>query len=119
MSDFTFKTLGIPDYIIKSLEEIGYKQPTEIQSSVIPYLLEFNSDLIGQAQTGTGKTASFSIPIINRVNANDANIQSLILAPTRELCQQIQKEIFKLTIRMNKFYNYQIYVNNRINKFKI
>ena len=114
MSDFTFKTLGIPDYIIKSLEEIGYKQPTDIQTSVIPYLLEFNSDLIGQAQTGTGKTAAFSIPIINRVDANDATIQSLILAPTRELCQQIQKEIFKLTKHTNGVFSTAVYGGEKI-----
>lgn len=114
MSDFTFKTLGIPDYIIKSLEEIGYKQPTEIQTSVIPYLLEFNSDLIGQAHTGTGKTAAFSIPIINRVDANNATIQSLILAPTRELCQQIQKEIFKLTKHTNGVFSTAVYGGEKI-----
>ena len=114
MSEITFKTLGVPEYIIKSIEEIGYKQPTEIQKSVIPFLLEFNSDLIGQAQTGTGKTAAFSIPVINRINANDPSIQSLILAPTRELCQQIQKEIFRLTKFTNGVFSTAVYGGEKI-----
>lgn len=114
MSENTFKTLGVPDYLIKSIDEIGYKLPTEIQTLVIPYLLEFNTDLVGQAQTGTGKTAAFSIPIINRINANDSTIQSLILAPTRELCQQIQKEIFKLTKYTNGVFSTAVYGGEKI-----
>ncbi len=97
MSNLTFKDLDIPDYILKAINEIGYLNPTEIQKQVIPYLSEMNSDFVGQAQTGTGKTAAFAIPIIKKSDSKIASIQSLILAPTRELCQQIQKEVFKLT----------------------
>ena len=114
MSEITFNTLGVPDYLLKSIDEIGYKLPTEIQTLVIPYLIDYNSDLVGQAQTGTGKTAAFSIPIINRINANNSDIQSLILAPTRELCQQIQKEIFKLTKYTNGVFSTAVYGGEKI-----
>jgi ATP-dependent RNA helicase DeaD len=114
MSQNTFKIIGIPDYLLKSIDEIGYKSPTEIQSLVIPYLLEFNSDLVGQAQTGTGKTAAFSIPIINRVDSNNTAVQALILAPTRELCQQIQKEIFKLTKYTNGVFSTAVFGGEKI-----
>ena len=114
MTQITFKTIGVPEYILKSIDEIGYKSPTEIQTLVIPYLLEFNSDLVGQAQTGTGKTAAFSIPIINRIDSKNSAIQSLILAPTRELCQQIQKEIFKLTKYTNGVFSTAVYGGEKI-----
>lgn len=114
MSENTFKSLGIPDYLVKSINELGYNTPTEIQSLVIPYLLEFNTDLVGQAQTGTGKTAAFAIPIINRIKSSESSIQALILAPTRELCQQIQKEIFKLTKYTNGVFSTAVYGGEKI-----
>lgn len=114
MSENTFKSLGTPDYLVKSINEIGYISPTEIQTLVIPYLLQFNTDLVGQAQTGTGKTAAFSIPIINRVKSDVSSIQALILAPTRELCQQIQKEIFKLTKYTNGVFSTAVYGGEKI-----
>jgi ATP-dependent RNA helicase DeaD len=114
MTENTFKSLGVPDYLLKAIDEIGYSQPTEIQSQIIPYLIEFNSDIVGQAQTGTGKTAAFSIPIIKRVDSKNKFIQSLILAPTRELCQQIQKEIFKLTKFTNGIFSTAVYGGEKI-----
>lgn len=92
-----FKSLGVEDYIIKALSEINITNPTEIQEKAVPFLLEYNSDFIGQAQTGTGKTATFGIPIIQKMDSKNPHAQALILAPTRELCQQISKQLFKFT----------------------
>jgi ATP-dependent RNA helicase DeaD len=114
MIEQNFKSLGVPDYLLKAIEENGYTNPTDIQKEVIPYLLEFNSDVVGQAQTGTGKTAAFAIPIISRAEANNEMIQSLILAPTRELCQQIQKEIFKLTKFTTGVYSTAVFGGEKI-----
>jgi ATP-dependent RNA helicase DeaD len=109
-----FNELGTPDYIIKALNEIQVNNPTDIQKIVLPYLNEYNSDVIARAQTGTGKTLAFSIPIVKRINAKDASIQSLILAPTRELCQQIYKEIFKITKYTTGVYTTAVYGGEKI-----
>ena len=87
----TFKELGLSDDILKSLEEIGFVTPTEIQSKAIPALLENKPDFIGLAQTGTGKTAAFGLPLLHFLDTNINYIYGLILAPTRELAQQISK----------------------------
>ena len=84
----TFRELGVKDVFIKALKEINIETPTEIQEKSIPYLLEFGTDFIGQAQTGTGKTAAFGLPLLQRMDTNDSRIQALILSPTRELGQQ-------------------------------
>lgn len=89
----TFKDLGLSDEILKSLEEIGFITPTEIQSKSIPTLLENRPDFIGLAQTGTGKTAAFGLPLIHFLDTTIQHIYGLILAPTRELAQQIAKEL--------------------------
>ncbi len=88
----TFKDLGLSEDILRSLEEIGFVTPTEIQSRAIPQLLENKPDFIGLAQTGTGKTAAFGLPLIHFLNPSDNKVFALILAPTRELAQQIAKE---------------------------
>jgi ATP-dependent RNA helicase DeaD len=88
--------------------------PTEIQEKAIPFLLEYNSDFIGQAQTGTGKTATFGIPIIQKMDAKNPTAQALILAPTRELCQQIAKQLFKFTKFTNGIYVQAIYGGEKI-----
>lgn len=93
----TFKELGLNPMILQALEEIGFETPTPIQSKTIPHLINSGNDLIGLAQTGTGKTAAFSLPIIQQLNSNDAFIQSLILCPTRELAIQISKDIENYT----------------------
>ena len=89
----TFKELGLSDDLLKSLEEIGFVTPTEIQSKAIPALLENKPDFIGLAQTGTGKTAAFGLPLLHFLDTNINYIYGLILAPTRELAQQISKEL--------------------------
>lgn len=93
----TFRDLGLTGEYIKALKEIGIKTPTEIQEKSIPVLLQSKTDFIGLAQTGTGKTAAYGLPILNSVNASKAVVQGLILSPTRELVQQIKKQLFKFT----------------------
>ncbi|MEX0799215.1 MAG: DEAD/DEAH box helicase, partial [Bacteriovoracaceae bacterium] len=78
-----------------ALTEMGFEKPTEIQNRAIPVLLNTNKDFVGQAQTGTGKTAAFAIPLLSRINFEDDSVQALILAPTRELAGQVEKEIKK------------------------
>lgn len=85
----TFEQLGITAHVLKSIQELGFVQPMPIQEKVIPMLLETHEDLIGLAQTGTGKTAAFGLPIIQKTEIDKKRPQALILAPTRELCQQI------------------------------
>jgi ATP-dependent RNA helicase DeaD len=89
----TFKELGLSEDILKALDEIGFVTPTEIQHKSIPLLLDEKPDFIGLAQTGTGKTAAFGLPLLDFLNPADNKIFSLILAPTRELAQQIAKEL--------------------------
>jgi ATP-dependent RNA helicase DeaD len=93
----TWKELGLKQEFITALEEQNIHEPTEIQAKSLPILLHKKTDFIGQAQTGTGKTIAFSLPILHKIDANNNQVQALILAPTRELCVQIHKQIFKLT----------------------
>ncbi len=102
----TFLTLGIRKEYIEALKELGIKIPTEIQEKTIPVLLNSKTDFIGLAQTGTGKTAAFGLPILHNINSTLPYTQALILAPTRELVQQIKKQLFKFT----KYTNDKIFV---------
>jgi len=98
----SFKQLGISENYIKGLNEIGIKNPTEIQEKAIPILLKEPTDFIGLAQTGTGKTAAYGLPLLETIDANQPLIQGLILSPTRELVQQIKKQLFKYTKYLDK-----------------
>jgi len=89
----TFTELGLGADIVRALDDLGFTQPTEIQAKAIPVLLESKPDFIGLAQTGTGKTAAFGLPLIHFLEPSVDHIFSLILAPTRELAQQIAKEL--------------------------
>jgi len=93
----TFFDLGISKNLIKGLKELNIKTPTQIQEEAIPILLKNKTDFIGLAQTGTGKTAAFGLPILEKIRPGKDQIQALILAPTRELVQQIQKQLFRFT----------------------
>ena len=93
----TFLELGVRKDFVKGLKELGIKTPTQIQEIAIPILLHSKTDLIGLAQTGTGKTAAFGLPLLQQIDTSKKEIQTLILAPTRELVQQIQKQLFKFT----------------------
>ena len=84
----TFSSLGLDANVLKSVVDQGYELPTPIQAQSIPHLLE-GHDLLGQAQTGTGKTAAFALPLLSRINPKDKNTQLLVLAPTRELAIQV------------------------------
>ena len=89
----TFSDLGLSEKMLKKIEAKGYKAPSEIQAGVIPLLLNGDKDIVGQAQTGTGKTAAFALPILERIDPTSNGIQALILAPTRELAIQVAAEI--------------------------
>ena len=93
--ELAFSKLGISDELVKTMDKIGYAKPTPIQAALIPLALQ-GYDVIGQAQTGTGKTAAFSIPILEYIDLRIKAPQALILAPTRELAVQVEKEIQKL-----------------------
>lgn len=90
-----FNELNLKNELVQTLDELGFEEPTPIQQQAIPIALE-GKDLVGQAQTGTGKTAAFGLPMLNRLNANSKDIQGLVIAPTRELAIQVQEEIFRL-----------------------
>jgi len=89
----SFKKLGLSDEILQVLEELGFEKPTDIQANAIPRLLGEDKDMIGLAQTGTGKTAAFGLPLIERIDPSIKATQGLILAPTRELGKQIAEQI--------------------------
>jgi len=89
----TFKDLGLNENIIKALTELGYEHPTEIQEKSIPQVITSKEDLKAFAQTGTGKTAAFSLPILEQINTDSKDTQAIILSPTRELALQIGKNI--------------------------
>jgi ATP-dependent RNA helicase DeaD len=93
----TFSELGVSDTFVKALQENNIHTPTEIQEKAIPFLIEQGTDFIGQAQTGTGKTAAFGLPLLHAINPDNNAIQALILSPTRELGQQIAKQLFRFT----------------------
>jgi ATP-dependent RNA helicase DeaD len=89
----TFEATGIKPEIIKAITELGFEIPMPIQEKVIPLLLENTRDLVGLAQTGTGKTAAFGLPLLHLINTDDKRTQVLVLCPTRELCMQITKDL--------------------------
>lgn len=88
-----FKSLGLSDETAKTLDLKGFEEPTEIQIKTIPVLMNENVDVVGQAHTGTGKTAAFGLPIIEKLEKDSKVIQALILVPTRELAIQVSEEI--------------------------
>jgi ATP-dependent RNA helicase DeaD len=90
-----FTELGLSDSLLKAVNRAGYEEATPIQAETIPMVLE-GKDVIGQAQTGTGKTAAFALPILQRLDFSNHNIQALVISPTRELAIQTQEEIFRM-----------------------
>ena len=89
----TFEELGVSPEIRKAIEELGYENPMPVQEEVIPYLLGENNDVVALAQTGTGKTAAFGLPLLQQIDVKNRVPQSLILCPTRELCLQIAGDL--------------------------
>ncbi|MFK5957883.1 MAG: DEAD/DEAH box helicase [Lutibacter sp.] len=113
----TFLDLGIHKEYVQALKELGIKSPTEIQVKIISKLLKSKTDIIGLAQTGTGKTAAFGLPILHYIDINKPQIQALILAPTRELVQQIKKQLFKFTkYSSEKIFVEGVYGGEKIDK---
>ena len=90
-----FEDLGISPATLKSLKKMGFEEATPIQAETIPMSLQ-NKDLIGQAQTGTGKTAAFGVPLIDKIEKERNQIQGIIIAPTRELAVQVSEELYKI-----------------------
>ncbi|MCI0511686.1 DEAD/DEAH box helicase [candidate division KSB1 bacterium] len=89
----TFEAIGISPELVRGIRELGFENPMPIQDKIIPVLLKSKQDIIGFAQTGTGKTAAFGLPLIQLINLNNEKTQALILAPTRELCLQIANDL--------------------------
>ena len=88
-----FEQLGLSESLLKAILDLGFENPTEVQEKAIPLLLEKDTDMVALAQTGTGKTAAFGFPLIQKIDASNRSTQALILSPTRELCLQITNGI--------------------------
>ena len=89
----TFEELGVNENILRAISELGFEQPMPVQEEVIPYLLGNKNDIIALAQTGTGKTAAFGIPLLQRIDTDSRTTQAVVLSPTRELCLQIADDL--------------------------
>lgn len=89
----TFEALGLRKEVLQSIKELGYEVPTPIQEQAIPHLLQEESDFVGLAQTGTGKTAAFGLPLLSRIEVGQLYPTAVIICPTRELCLQIAKDL--------------------------
>ena len=107
-SSVHFNSFGLSDALLKVLEEVGYEVPTAIQEQCITHLLN-GHDVIGQAQTGTGKTAAFALPLIDRINLNNNQVQLLVLVPTRELAIQVSEAIQTYARHLKGFHVLPIY----------
>lgn len=97
----TFEELGLKSGVLKSLKTLGFETPTPIQQEAIPHLLKEESDFVGLAQTGTGKTAAFGLPLVSKVEEGRKKPQGLVICPTRELCLQISKDIQNYSKNVN------------------
>lgn len=114
MSEFV--ELGVKEDFVKGINELGIHSPTEIQKTVIPMLLGKPIDLVGQAQTGTGKTAAFGLPLLQKINPKENETQALVLVPTRELGQQVQKQLFRYTKYSDKIFAEAVYGGEKIDR---
>ncbi len=112
----TFLELGVSKDLNKGLKEMGIIVPTKIQEEAIPLLINDQIDFIGKAQTGTGKTAAFGVPLLSKVDPKKTHVQALILAPTRELGQQIAKQLFKFTKYTDKIFTESVYGGEKIER---
>jgi ATP-dependent RNA helicase DeaD len=89
----SFETLGLSPELLQAISDLGYTKPSEIQEKAIPFLLSESKDFVGLAQTGTGKTAAFGLPLLQKINLSEKHIQGLVICPTRELCLQIVDDL--------------------------
>ena len=119
----SFRELGVSERILKAIEELGFEQPMPVQEAVIPYLLEEGSgDVVALAQTGTGKTAAYGIPVIQQTDVDSNEAQFLILSPTRELCVQIASDLADFSHYIEGLHVIPMYggssIENQIRNFK-
>ena len=112
----TFQEMGIADGYLKGLEELGIQTPTEIQAKAIPMLLGQKTDFVGQAQTGTGKTAAFGLPLLAAMDPKQPYIQGLVVAPTRELAKQVQKQLFRFTKYTDRIFSEVVCGGDKIDR---
>lgn len=105
----TFNETGLHEEILQATMELGFEQPTAIQEKIIPLILETEKDLIALAQTGTGKTAAFGLPLIQLTDVQSRNIQTIVLCPTRELCMQITGDMASYAKHMAGFKTVAVY----------
>jgi ATP-dependent RNA helicase DeaD len=112
----SFQEMGLNDEILQAIADLGFESPTEIQTQTIPYILNNDKDLVGLAQTGTGKTASFGLPILNKVNIENKDVQAIILCPTRELCVQITSDMDNYSKYLKKMKVVPVYGGASIEK---
>src|SRR5580692_6269603 len=96
----TFSSFPMREELTRAISDLGFETPTPIQLKVIPTLLSEPKDIIGLAQTGTGKTAAYGVPLMHHTDVAERHVQCLILSPTRELCMQIQEEMSKYGAHM-------------------
>lgn len=115
MEKVKFESMGLSQEINKAISDMGFEEASPIQSQAIPYMLEGN-DVIGQAQTGTGKTAAFGIPILEMCNEGDRQLQAIILCPTRELSMQVADEISRLAKYKRGIYVLPVYGGQPIDR---
>ena len=111
-----FEELGINAGFVKGLAELNIIVPTDIQKKVIPLLLGGTTDIVAQAQTGTGKTAAYGLPLLEQMDPNINSVQGLILCPTRELVQQVAKQLFKFTKYSTKVFTEAVYGGEKIDR---
>jgi ATP-dependent RNA helicase DeaD len=112
----SFKEIGLKEEIVAAVSDLGFEKPTPIQESAIPHLLESDQDLIASAQTGTGKTAAFGLPVIHHTDLSNLQTQTIILSPTRELCLQIHKDIESYAKKIEGFIALAVYGGSSIEK---
>lgn len=110
----TFEDMGLSESVSKALNDLGFTTPTPIQQQAIPVLLQGTKDFVGLAQTGTGKTAAFGLPLLSLINTNSKNIQGLVICPTRELCMQIANDFKDFGKYMSGFYHVAVYGGSSI-----
>jgi len=117
-----FNEMGLNAEILSAIEEIGFERPTPVQERTIPFLLESKQDLVALAQTGTGKTAAFGLPIIQQINPSTKKVQALILSPTRELAMQIAGDLENFTKNLQEIKIAVVYggadIKKQINKLE-
>lgn len=111
-----FEELGISSGFVKGLSDLNIIEPTDVQKEVIPVLMAGATDIVVQAQTGTGKTATYGLPLLEQMDSNMNSVQGLVLCPTRELAQQVAKQLFKFTKYSAKIFTEAVYGGEYIDR---